>query len=71
MYLAKDVYELTGVKRNRLQAWIERGFISPSIKKANGHGTRNIWSKKDIKKIKKFKRLIELGYSRRLAATKI
>lgn len=71
MYLAKDVFEITGVKRNRLHVWIERGFISPSIQRANGTGTRNIWSKKDIKKIKKFRKLVELGYSRRLAATKI
>ena len=67
-YLTGHICKTTGVKRNRLQAWIESGFISPSIKKASGHGTRNIWSEEDIEKIRRFKALVELGYHRKLAA---
>ena len=67
-YFTRHIHELTGVKINRLQGWIEYGFISPSIKKASGHGTRNIWSEEDVEKIKRFKALVELGYQRRLAA---
>jgi len=67
-FFAKDIEKITSVKRNRLQAWIEKGFVSPSILEAEGHGTRNIWSIIDLYNIAVFKKLTESGLSRTLVA---
>ncbi len=58
-FFAADVKRICHVKRNRLQTWLERGFIIPSIQKASGHGTRNIFSISDLYKIALFRHLIE------------
>jgi len=67
-FFASEVTKITGVKLNRLQPWMERGFIEPSIQKATGHGTRNIFSRDDLYKIQLFKEMVEKGISRKLAA---
>lgn len=48
--------------------WWMRGFIYPSIQKANGPGTKNIFSVVDVYRIKLFKNLIEFGFSRQKAS---
>ena len=67
-FLAADVEKITGVKRTRLQQWLERGYLKPSIQEAGGHGTRNIYSRKDLYLIASFKRIAESGISRQMAA---
>lgn len=67
-FLAKDVEKITGVKRNRLQQWLERGFIAPSVQVAYGHGTRNIWSTSDLYTIALFKKVTESGLSRKVVS---
>jgi DNA-binding transcriptional MerR regulator len=39
---------LIGMKRANLQQWIEKGFIRPSIERACGVGTRNLFSEGDV-----------------------
>lgn len=63
-FLAADVEKITGVNRNRLEQWLSRGFIAPSIQAASGSGTRNRWSRADLYTIAIFKRLVESGLSR-------
>jgi hypothetical protein len=58
-FLASDIERINNVKRNRLQTWLERGWIVPSIEKASGHGSRNRFSKLDLYGIALFKHLIE------------
>lgn len=65
MFLAKDVVKITGVNRQRLQAWMQEGLISPSVHVADGHGDRNIWNDDDVYKIALFKNLVELGLQRK------
>ncbi len=67
-FLAGDIERITGVKRNRLQQWLERGFIAPSIQMASGHGTRNIWSRNDLYTIALFKKITESGLSRKVVS---
>jgi hypothetical protein len=67
-FQTKDITAITNVKRNRLQSWIESGFISPSISGGGGSGSKNLWSKDDIYRIEIFKRLVESGFSRKLAS---
>jgi hypothetical protein len=60
--------EITGVKRLRLHQWMGKGYISPSIHKAQGVGTKHIFSREDLCLITLFKRLVESGMSRSLVA---
>ncbi len=64
-FKASRVTEITGVKRNRLQVWMENGWIIPSIEKASGHGTRNVFSKEDLYCIAMFRVLVERGLPRK------
>lgn len=67
-YSASDVTRITGVKRTRLQQWLERSFIVPSIQEASGPGTRNIYNRMDIYNIALFKKITESGWPRKMAA---
>lgn len=67
-FLAADIEKITGVKRNRLQQWLEREYITPSIQVASGHGTRNIWSRNDLYTIALFKKITESGLSRKVVS---
>jgi len=67
-FLAADIEKITGVKRNRLQQWLEREYIAPSIQVASGHGTRNIWSHNDLYTIALFKKITESGLSRKVVS---
>ena len=67
-FLAADVEKITGVKRQRLEQWLSRGFIAPSIQAASGHGSRNIWSRNDLYTIALFKKITESGLSRKMVS---
>jgi DNA-binding transcriptional MerR regulator len=67
-FFTSDVEKICGVKRNRLQVWLEKGWIVPSIEKASGHGSRNIFSEEDLYNILLFKQLVENGLSREAVA---
>ena len=69
-YTAKDIAKL-GIKRERMKNWLERGFVRPSIKTANGAGTRNIFSRCDLYAIMLFRSLVCHGFSRENSALKI
>ena len=64
-FYTSDVTRITGVKRNRLQVWLDQGWIIPSIQKAQGQGTRNIFSLHDLYVIALFKKLVEIGVPRK------
>jgi len=67
-FYTSDVTRITGIKRNTLQQWMDRRFIKPSIQEAAGSGSRNIFSEVDLHKIIVFKKLIEAGLARKVAA---
>jgi DNA-binding transcriptional MerR regulator len=67
-YQMAEVERICEIKRVRLQTWLSNGWITPSIQKASGHGTRNVFSESDLYKIAFFKRAIESGISRSAAA---
>ena len=67
-FTAKDVTAVTGVKRTRLQQWLEQGWITPSIQQADGHGTRNVYSRNDLYAIAFFRRVVESGLPRKVVA---
>ena len=65
-FYANDIERILKVKRQRLEAWQERGYFSPSIQKASGPGTRNIYSRGDLYGIWLFERLLYIGVPRKV-----
>ena len=63
-YTTPELIKVIGVTRARLQQWVERGYVGPSIQKASGQGVKNLYSVGDLYKIAIFKHLIEFGFSR-------
>ena len=60
-----DIKEKMGLKIDRLKDWMQRGFIEPSIQKADGIGTKNIFDLFDLYLIKLFHHLVSVrGFSR-------
>ena len=66
-FYQRDLTDL-GFKRTMLQQWIERGFITPSIQKADSQGVHNIWSREDVGRLFALQALIKAGFSRQLAS---
>ena len=63
-FYASDVEKICSVKRTRLHSWIERGWLTPSVQKGAGSGSRNIFTRMDLYYIAMFKNLINQGLSR-------
>lgn len=63
-FFTSDVERITGVKRARLQTWLERGWITPSLYKAQGSGEKNKFNALDLIKISIFKKCVENGLAR-------
>jgi len=60
-----DIREKLGFKIDRLKDWMQRGYIEPSIQRADGIGTKNVFSLFDLYLIKLFHHLVsERGFSR-------
>jgi len=65
-FTTPDVVKIIDVNRNRLQVWLDKGWIAPSLQKAKGYGGRNLFSKDALYRISLFKWLVESGLSRNL-----
>jgi DNA-binding transcriptional MerR regulator len=60
-----DIEKKLGIPRNRLQQWLDRGIITPSIEQASGRRTKNRFSRNDLYRLELFQRLVRCGFSRR------
>jgi hypothetical protein len=67
-YSTFDIAKILEVKRSSLQQWMDHGFISPSIIKAEGRGTKSIFSIEDLYKIEIFRALYSSGLSQKYAS---
>lgn len=56
-----NVRDILGITQGKLQNWVGRGYIRPSIKRARGHGDRNYFSRDDLYKIALFDKLVPLA----------
>lgn len=56
------------INRNTLQQWLDRGLIHPSIQKASGQGTKNIFSLNDVYQIGLFQKLYQVGFTQKIAS---
>jgi DNA-binding transcriptional MerR regulator len=57
-----------GIPIGKLKEWVKAGWIEPHVQKASGRGTKALFSKADLHRIGRFKKLIELGLSREAAS---
>ena len=67
-YTTFDIREKLKIKIDRQKDWLTRGFIEPSIQRASGQGTKNLFSHFDLYLIKLFECLLNRGYPRKHAA---
>jgi hypothetical protein len=66
-----DISKILDLKIDLQKDWRKRDYIEPSIQKATGQGTKNLFSIEDIYLIALFQHLIELGFAREVAAGRI
>ena len=60
---SKMVRRIVGVSLRQIQYWDERGFIRPSVKLAEGLGTKRLYSFSDLVQLKVVNDLTEYGLS--------
>ena len=62
-YDSKTASSIVGVSLRQLQYWDERDFIRPSIRLADGRGTRRLYSFHDLVCLKVVKDLAQHGFT--------
>jgi DNA-binding transcriptional MerR regulator len=62
-YDSKMASRIVGVSLRQIQYWDERGFIRPSVKAAQGRGTKRLYSFHDLVCLKVVKDLTYHGFS--------
>ncbi len=60
---SKTVSRIVGVSLRQIQYWDEQGFIRPSVKTAEGRGTKRLYSFSDLVQLKVVKDLAGHGLS--------
>lgn len=60
---SKMVSRIVGVSLRQIQYWDEQGFIQPSVKPAEGRGTKRLYSFSDLVQLKVVKDLTDYGLS--------
>jgi DNA-binding transcriptional MerR regulator len=62
-YDSKMASRIVGVSLRQIQYWDERGFVRPSVKAAQGRGTKRLYSFHDLVCLKVVKDLTYHGFS--------
>ena len=65
VFTTGDVVKVTGLARPRIQEWISRGYIKPSISSHGSHGNPNLWNRQDVYELLIFRQLVDRGFSRK------
>ena len=60
---SKTASRIVGVSLRQIQYWDEQGFIRPSVKTAEGRGTKRLYSFSDLIQLKVVKDLADHGLS--------
>lgn len=67
-YTTFDVVKIIGIKMERLQDWMKRGYIRPTYQEPVGRGMKNYFSRIQLYVIKTFHYLVDNGITRKEAA---
>jgi DNA-binding transcriptional MerR regulator len=62
-YDSKTASRLIGVSLRQIQYWDERGFVHPSVKLADGRGSKRLYSFHDLVCLKVAKELTDYGFT--------
>jgi hypothetical protein len=62
-----EIVKILHIERNLLAQWLMKGYITPSIQRAKGVGSKNIFSRNDLYNIRLFQQLVNTGIRRREA----
>jgi hypothetical protein len=57
------------LQRGRIKEWVASGYITPSVQKGKGSGTKHVFSRDDLYAIVLLRDLIDCGVSRKLASS--
>ncbi len=60
---SKSASRIAGVSLRQIQYWDERGFIRPSVKLADGRGSKRLYSFSDLVQLRVVKNLSQHGLS--------
>jgi len=71
VYTTFEICKNLDIRLERFRMWIDNGYVEPSIQKASGRGTKNLFSKDDLYLVGLFKHLIECGFSREESSKKV
>ena len=63
-YSTLDIVRALKIPRERLRVWIDHGFISPYIQRAEGQGTKALFDRLDVYAIALFRKLLEMVLNR-------
>jgi hypothetical protein len=69
-YTSFQVRDILKIDYTRLQEWIKRGYVVPTIP-ATGRGTKSKFSRNDLYSIQTFLLLLQRGISREIAAAMV
>jgi hypothetical protein len=67
-YTTFDVVRIIGIKMERLQDWLKRGFIKPVRQERVARGLKNYFGRLELYVIKAFQYLVENGITREEAS---
>lgn len=62
-----DVIKRLGIHRERLREWLRLGFVNASAQKADGIGTKHLFTRWDLYIVALFQHLVLSGLSRKAA----
>jgi hypothetical protein len=62
-----DVIKRLGIHRERLREWLRLGFVSASAQRADGIGTKHLFTRWDLYMVALFQHLVLSGLSRKAA----
>jgi len=68
-HFTSAVTSICDITRNRLQVWMDSGWIRASLEVSTGHGVRNLFSDADLDVVYFFKKATESGISRAAVAS--
>lgn len=66
-YQLKDLMWVVEITAPRVQVWLEKGWVRPSVQVASGYGTRNIYSRGDLYLVALFRQVVDMGLQRQRA----
>jgi hypothetical protein len=67
MFASTELIKSVDIEQGRLNSWIVQGYIRPSIHEGERPGDHHVWSELDVYNMALFKKIIEGGFSRKIA----